>query len=251
VECAFEEVPLEPAAEEFDGKIAPPCYSDSEGGLGKGAVERGHHTVAAAVETVGQTQDAAESLDKEPVLGDEPGKTLMLFLRQGFTVIAGDMGDEFPLPGSEAEQVGMPDQVVGVLVVARITDEIADVMEKRRRFEHLPILFAEAERCFEYSEDLQGQPGHLAGMHFIVMAGTGEFEHCVPPVSRLPLRGEEVMPFQSLQDQSFPDPPFVYLQKVRLEKIHQLVNHDYPGDNDVRPVRIQSRHRFSLLQVLS
>ena len=31
----FEEVPLELAAEEFNGKIAFPCYSDSEGGSGK------------------------------------------------------------------------------------------------------------------------------------------------------------------------------------------------------------------------
>ena len=67
-----------------------------------------------------------------------PAHSGVLLLGRRLAVVAGHLGDELDLAVGEAgELLGVPDDVVAVLVVARVGDEHADVAQQRRRLEQL------------------------------------------------------------------------------------------------------------------
>lgn len=144
-ESCFKEIPLCRAAEQLDGDIICSFQSDQEDDRGERALERCHQAVSSPVETVGKAKDSTEPADEHLVLGSKAGKVLMLVLGQRLAVIAGDSCDELALPRGEAEQIRVADKVVGVLVMARIAYQVADIMEQCSCFQQLPILFFEVE----------------------------------------------------------------------------------------------------------
>lgn len=101
-------------------------------------------------------------------------------------VVAGDVGDHLDLPGGEAGEVGMRDQVVRVLVVAGVVHEVADVVHDRGGLEEQAVagredagdgLVREAPGLGlrgEAVEDLRREHGDVAAVPLLVAAGAGE-----------------------------------------------------------------------------
>ena len=155
-------------------------------------------------------------------------------------MVAGYVGDQLALARGEAEEVGVADQVVGVLVVAGVIDEIADVVQQRGGLQksHLPV--GQAVTWRKGLEDLQGELGNLPGVPFVEMAGVGEFDGGIAPGAGGFVSGQQVLLAQSAQYQAFPDAALVDSQHVHLEIIHQLIHDGDPGDDDVGAVRVQA-----------
>jgi hypothetical protein len=63
--------------------------------------------------------------------------------REGLAVVAGDVGDQVPLPGAEPVQVGVADEIQRVLVVGRVAHGIADVVQQAGHLEQPPLLRSE------------------------------------------------------------------------------------------------------------
>jgi hypothetical protein len=82
-----------------------------------------------AVQTVRDPQDAAQLTDQFSVIGGHAGEVRVRPLGKRPAVVAGHVGNELHLTGRERRQIAMDDQVVGVLVVLRVADEIADVVQ--------------------------------------------------------------------------------------------------------------------------
>ena len=59
--------------------------------------------------------------------------------REGLAVVAGDVGDQGPLPGREPVQVGVADEIERVLVVGRVAHGIADVVQQAGHLEQVPL----------------------------------------------------------------------------------------------------------------
>ena len=154
-ERLFEEVPLQLAAEELDRKFIAAIKVEDDSAVADGALESGDEAVATPVKPIGEPQDASQAADQQPVIRRKSVKGLMLPLGKRLAVIPGNVRDDLAFTRSEAKQIGVADQVVGMLVMARIVDEIAHVMQDGRRLEQPPCLLAKTVDRIEGIKDCQ------------------------------------------------------------------------------------------------
>jgi hypothetical protein len=81
------------------------------------------------IHSVRDPQEGGESEDPPPLDEGEGPIGFVFQLRNGFSVVSGDIGDDFFRGIVEADQMGRSDEVIGVFVVRRDRDELADVVE--------------------------------------------------------------------------------------------------------------------------
>jgi hypothetical protein len=79
-------------------------------------------------------------------------------------MIASDERHDFNLGRLETPQIAVLDQIVRMLVVARVTDVHADVMHQARVFEPLACPIGETMHRSRLIEERQRQPRHLMGV---------------------------------------------------------------------------------------
>lgn len=127
-ESGLVKISFDVAAIDFNGEIVLTAQPDIEGFAVKLRADRFNLVLAPPVEAVGEAQNPAELADLILVLFAEVDEILMARFRFPLAVIAGDVGNQFALLGSEAEEVGVADQVIAVLVMSVIADEVADIM---------------------------------------------------------------------------------------------------------------------------
>ena len=96
-------------------------------------VEAADHAVAAAVERLGQAQDRAPARDRRRSALPRSSIALVIALRRGAAVVAGDERDDLDLVRLEAAQVAVLDQVVRVPVMPLVADVVADVVQAAPR----------------------------------------------------------------------------------------------------------------------
>ncbi len=107
--------------------------------------------------------------------GREAGEVVVPGLGESLAVVARQVGDDLPFARREIEQLGVADQVVGVLVVPVVADEVADIVQQGRRLQHLPgAVRRAAGSAAQRGEDRQGQLAHLLAMLFVTVAGAGK-----------------------------------------------------------------------------
>ena len=70
-----------------------------------------------------------------------------------------------------------------MLVVPVVADEVADIVQQRRRLEHLPGAFVEYRVVGNGGEDRQGQFAHLFAVFLVRVAGSGEILDRRQPVA--------------------------------------------------------------------
>src|SRR5664280_2271152 len=92
-----------------------------------------------AVERVGDPQERRELLDDGLLPGVERAKGLVRVERRRLAVVPGHEGDQLHLGLREALQVAVQDQVVRVVVVARVGDRQADVVQHGGMLEPLAL----------------------------------------------------------------------------------------------------------------
>ena len=145
----------------------------------------------------------------------------------------------------EPHEVGVPDEIVGVLVVARVAQERADVVEEGGVLEQLPLLGPEAmEPCRAGGvEELEREVRDLARVCLVERGGARELQHAplahTRAVLQLVLPGAgEVVEQEALAQAA------VVQRDDRLdaEVLRQRVEDRGAGDDDVRPRRRESRY---------
>jgi hypothetical protein len=108
----------------FNGKILISAQRNPEERFRQFAVQIFDKAVPSAIKPVGKAENPSESVYEETIWFGEPRKTFMLLFRQRFAVVACNIGDNFPLAGSKSEKVRMANQMIGMFMVTRITDEV-------------------------------------------------------------------------------------------------------------------------------
>jgi hypothetical protein len=129
------------SAELEQSVFAPVVQLDAGDGLG-----------VAAIEALGQTQDARERPYDPASLPGQPGEPRMPTLGRGVAVIARNEREDLDLRGIEAPQIAVADEVIRMLVVPLIADVHADVVEQGGVFEPLALTIGQgvgAARLFE------------------------------------------------------------------------------------------------------
>jgi len=94
----------------------------------------------AAVQALSEPQNRGERADHAPAIAGKAAQCPVLLLGRGPAVIARHERDRFDFVRLEAAQVAVPDEVLGVLVMAFVADVHADVVQDRRVLEPLALL---------------------------------------------------------------------------------------------------------------
>ena len=126
----FEHVGFVAGGPEFEGGVGGGGDLDGDGVAADDGVEGLDVGVVAAVEAVGDAEDAGEFPDGFAVWRRRGRRVIAVgFFGGGAAVIAGDVGDDFDFDGRKAVEVAVFDEVVRVFVVGRVADVPADVVE--------------------------------------------------------------------------------------------------------------------------
>src|SRR4029077_18122890 len=99
-------------------------------------------------------------------------------------VIAGDARDNLELALREALEVAVENQMIGVLVMLRVIDDVAEIVQQRLRYEQLPGLGGERDLLGQSVEQLRRQLGHVLAMPLTGPALPRERPSRVQPVDR-------------------------------------------------------------------
>ena len=130
-----------------------------------------------AVEAVGDAQDRGEALHAAPCRAIELCVVLMRLLGRCAAVVPGHGGDGDLLLGRHAQQIGVQDQMVRVLVVLVVIDVVADVVQQRGVRQDLAVARAAADALTDRVEQLQGQRLHVVRVRRFVVRPLGQLAH--------------------------------------------------------------------------
>ena len=128
----------------------------------------------AAVEAVGDAQERCQPPHDDTLVGRQPLELGVPVLGRRAPVIARDGRDQLALAVGEAGQIGVVQQVVGVLVVAVVGDERTHVVQHRCRMQERALLFAEPVQLAGLIEERQRELRHLLGVLLAVSAAAAE-----------------------------------------------------------------------------
>ena len=150
---------------------------DANGALHPAHLQRVHRAHVSAVEAIGDAQDRGEPLDLIAQRLVERAEVAMLFPWRRAAMIARDVRDHHLLGRRDAEQLGVHDEVVRVLVVPIVVDVIADVVQQRGVGERGAIVGRTAEPAAQRVEQSQGEPLDLQRVRLLEVTALGELAH--------------------------------------------------------------------------
>src|SRR6185369_5975111 len=132
-----------------------------------------------------------------------------------------------------------------------VVDEVADIVQDCRRFENAALPLRQPVWPGKHVEYLQGEPGHLHAMVSFDMTGVGKPESRLAPAAGSMLQRQHAVLPQPPQNQSLPDPPLIYHEKVRLAELKQFIDDHNPGNYDIGAVRVESGDRAEFLETFA
>ena len=160
-------------------------------------------------------------------------------------MIARDVRDHDLLRRRDAEQVGVQDQMVRMLVVPLVADVIARVVQQRGVGERLAILARAAESFAERVEQRQREPLHVRRVRLLDVTALGEFAHRAR--ARLAGIGDRRDDACRLEQQSLADSVARHHDLARFDAAQHLGGDGESGDDDVGALGVESRRRASLV----
>ena len=130
----------------------------------RGAGDAGDTLRVRPVEPVRNPQHPREGAHQAAVGPLEPGERRVPLPGKCLAMVARHARDNFELALRETLQVAIENQVIGALVVLRVIDHVADVVQQRRRFQQLARIGRQPEPLRHPIEELRRQTGDLLAM---------------------------------------------------------------------------------------
>jgi hypothetical protein len=155
-------------------------------------------------------------------------------------VVACDIRDDDLLSRRHAEQVGMQDQVVRVLVVALVADVVSNVVKERGVGKEPTVVGRAADALSEGVEQAEREALNGLRVECLVMAPFGELANrAVAGLARI---GDCGCDARRLEQQALADSVTRDEQIARVDASRYLGGDSEPRDDDVGALRVQSGH---------
>ena len=200
-----------------------------------------HQAGVGPVQADGHPQDAGHGSHRGLVLGAQGGELGVLGRRGALAVVAGDERHHLDLVVGEArEMVGVPDDVVAVLVVLGVRHVQPDVGQQRGRLEQLPGVVAQAVEPGRLVEQLEGQLGHMGTVLGLVVHELGQAGDAAPPQVVEVVEGGTVATLEGVEQRPLSQGVARDHHLVDAEHGHGLLGDDGPGQDDVGPARLHA-----------
>jgi hypothetical protein len=175
VEFAFEEVGAALGVADVFGGVAAGAELDGDGT----ALERGAEVLDAlavgVIEAFGDAEDGGEAAGDALVIVVEGGIGGVIGVGGGLAiVIADDGGDDVAVAAFEAGDVAVEGEIFAVLVVAAMSDAMANVVKERAGFEFNAGLRGEVMERLEVIEEHEAEFADVLGVTLIVFEAARE-----------------------------------------------------------------------------
>jgi len=118
--------------------------------------DAGDRLCVAAVERFGQPEDRGQRADGLAFLRAQPAEIAVRLLRRRLAVIPRHERDDLGFRRFETAQIAVLDEVIRVLVMTRIADVRADVVQQRRKLEPLTLAIGQPMHGARLLEDRHG-----------------------------------------------------------------------------------------------
>ena len=161
-------------------------------------------------------------------------------------MVARHVRDHHLLGRRDAEQLGVHDQVVRVLVVPVVADVVADVVQQRGVGERRAVVGRAARagrRSRRRAAARAAAPAAACGC--LVVAALGEVAHRA--LARRARVGDDRRDTRELEQQPLADAVARHVQLARLDARQHLRGDGKPGDDDVGALGIEAGHGATLL----
>ena len=120
--------------------VALRAQADPHGVVARQELDPRDDLSVAAVQPLGEPHARAQHIDRVAPVARQRRVALVRLLRCAPPMVSRDEGDDLDLLGVEPAQIAVPDEVIGVLVVALVADVRADIVQQRAVLE--PLAFA-------------------------------------------------------------------------------------------------------------
>ncbi|HKQ96573.1 MAG TPA: hypothetical protein VJV75_01730, partial [Candidatus Polarisedimenticolia bacterium] len=189
-----------------------------------------HPLRVAPVERVGEPDDGREARHQTPVVLRERPEGAVLAARPAAAVVTRHQRDDLALARREALELGVRQQLVGVLVVPAVADDVADVVQERRRRQEVARSGVESDDRRHLVEDPLRQPAHLRAVIGLEAERTAErLGRRETPLRRR--HGARRARHEHPLEERVPDAAPVHPHAVHLEAGHHLVQDRGAGDD--------------------
>jgi hypothetical protein len=175
VEFALEEGGAALGVADVFGGVATDAELDGYGAALKGGAEILDALAVGVIEAFGDAEDGGEATRDALVIVVEGGVAGMIGVGRGFAVvIANDGGDDVAVTAFEAGDVAVEGEIFAVLVVAAMSDAMADVVKERAGFELDAGLSREMMKRLEMIEEHDAEFTDVLGVALVVFEAAGE-----------------------------------------------------------------------------
>jgi hypothetical protein len=160
-------------------------------------------------------------------------------------MVARDVRDDHLLGRRDAEQLGVNDEMVRVLVMPVVVDVIADVVQQRGVGERGALLGDTSEPRADRVEEAQREAADVECVPLLEVAALGELAH--RPLAGRTRIGDDGRHARQLEQQSLADAVPRHGEITRLDARHHLRRHGEAGDDDVGPLGVEAGDGAALL----
>jgi hypothetical protein len=151
----------------------------------------------------------------------------------------------------ESAQIAVLDEVVGVFVVALVTDVDADVVENRGVLQPVALAIGQAVNGARLIEQADAESRDLLCMVRPVVAPFCKLEHAAAADVGVAIRLRDLLPVPGdvVEDKPFPQREIAERNLVGAEPSQELVQQNRAGHRQVRAPRLEAGHAQPLLEV--
>ena len=205
----------------------------------------------AAVEAFRHAQDRRERPHGPAQRGRQLRVLVVRSPRRAAPVIARDERDDFDFVRMKAAQIAVLDQVVRMLVMARVADVPADVVHQRGVFEPLAFAIGQPVNRARLIEERQREPHDLLRVLRVVVAPFGELERAAPPDvgDVVDLRDLPAVAADVVEHEPFAQREVAQRQLLGAETAEDRVEQHGAGDDQVGAPRVEARDGQALLEI--
>src|SRR5688500_8754908 len=194
----------------------------------------------ATIERLGEPQNRSQGAHRAAPLRTKRAEIGVRFLWRRLAVIPRHQRDDLRFRRLETPQMTVLDEVVRVLVMPRIADVRADVMQQRRELEPLALAIGEAMDAARLIEDRQRESRDLTRVFGPIAAALGQLDDTAPPHVRVlaGLRDMFSVALDVIENEPFAQREITEGDFSRLEFLQDGIEQHSAGDDQIGPPRI-------------
>ena len=205
----------------------------------------------ASVQPFGEPQNRREQAHRTAQPGRQARVLRVRFLRRASTMVPRHERDDLDLLRLEAAQVAVLDQIIRMLVVARIADVDTQIVHERRELEPLALPIGQAMHGPRLVEECQCETCHLLRVRRKIVTSFGELDRAAPADvgDHVHLRDLPAISADVIEDEPFAQREVAQGDFLGPERVEDGIEQHGTGNHQIRTPRIESGDREPGLEV--